>query len=281
MIKSKPKCSVIIVTYNSEFYLAETMACLKKQTQAANEILIVDTGSTSLNYLKPYEKDVKIIITDQGSGFCKGNNIGLEQSCCLSSYIFFLNPDAFIAEDYLEKALSFMEDPSNRRCAAVTGTTLGYDNRLKKTTGRYDTTGVFSKWYGGWFDRGQGTSYQKDLYIKIEEIPAICGAVFFSRRQALNEVLIREKEVFDNNFYMYKEDIDLSLRLRRKGWKLMFKPDLLAYHCRGWNLDRSKMPRRVRLCSASNELKINVRRFSFIGTLYSGLKYTAVKLLDI
>ena len=198
-----------------------------------------------------------------------------------SDYIFLLNPDAFITPRYLEDAISFMEKPENRYCGALTGTTIGYDIHSDRPTGKYDTTGVFPKWYGGWYERGQGMPYQAELYDKVEEIPAICGAVFFCRKSALNDVLVRGYEILDNTFYMYKEDIDLSIRLRKKRWKLLFVPGLVAYHCRGWNPDRKQMPRKMRLHSARNEISVNAKKLSPVGIVYSSLKYAAVKLFNV
>ena len=189
-------------------------------------------------------------------------------------YLFFLNPDAFLEENFTENAIGYME--SHPKYGAITGTTLGYNLDRDKPTGKYDTTGIFRTWYGKWYDRGQGDAVDTTLYQAEEEIPAICGAVFFCRMKALPS-----PEVMDPSFYMYKEDIDLSLKLRKKGWKLGFVPNLICYHCRGWDQDRKKMPRKFRLCSARNELAIQLKSLSPIPSLYSALKYTAVKLFDL
>src|SRR5262249_49063606 len=153
----------------------------------------------------------------------------------------------------------FMGNQNNKDCGALTGTILGYDIAKDKPTGKYDSTGVFRKWYGHWYDRGQGKDCHPQKYAKKEYIPAICGALFFCRKEALDSVLIRDKEIFDNTFFMYKEDIDLSLRLRNEGWKLAFVPHLVAYHCRGWYKERKRVPRILRMCSARNELFIHKR----------------------
>lgn len=174
-----------------------------------------------------------------------------------------------------------MEAPSNTKVGALTGTTLGYCIDQDAPTGTYDTTGIFCTWWGRWFDRAQGEKHNPEAYSQIELIPAICGAVFFCRRSAAKEVMLAEEEIFDNGFYMYKEDIDLSLRLRKQGWDLAFLPELKAYHCRGWNRDRKSMPQKMRLHSAFNELKIHWRKKSPIPFLYSLMKYWAVRCLNI
>lgn len=275
-------CNVIIVTYNSEKHIPYNMECLNLQKHQFEKIIIVDTGSKDTSYLNKYQQqsNVEIVIAEKNSGFCKGNNIGLTKVSPHCDYILFLNPDAFLSPTFLKQAIMFMETSANHSYGAITGTVLGYDIEKNQPTGSYDTTGVFRKWYGRWYDRGQGDACNEGLYIVQEDIPAICGAVMFCRKKALDTVMLNAHELFDQSFYMYKEDIDLSIRLQNKGWKLAFLPQLMAFHCRGWQKDRSKMSREFRLASARNELTIHLRLKSPIPIAYSLLKYAAVRLLD-
>lgn len=278
-----PSCAIIIVTYNSEKHIPKAIECVQKQTVAPAKTILVDTGSRDHRYLTPYSlhPGIEVVWAEKESGFCRGNNIGMTKVPPSTDYVFFLNPDAFLTPDFLEKAMAYMEDPRNQKCAALTGTVLGYDIDKGSPNGKVDTTGIFRTWYGKWYDRDQGRAHQKEFYQTPETIPAICGAVLFCRKKALDSVLIRGSEVLDNTFYMYKEDIDLSLRLKKKGWGLHFVPDLVAYHCRGWQADRSKMPRRMRLASARNDCRVQLKAFSPVALAYSLLKYGAVKFLDM
>lgn len=282
MTTKKPFCSVIIVTHNSERVIHKAMDCLARQTLPADQILLVDSGSSDRSYLSSYEKEqgVRIIFAGNDIGFCKGNNEGLKHVNPSADYIFLVNPDAFLTPQFIEKAVAFMERPVNYTCAILTGKVYGYDINKDKPSGRYDTTGIFQRWYGHWYDRGQGNSCEEEEFNQIEEVPAICGALMFCRKKALDAVLIRDREFLDNSFFMYKEDIDLSLRLRGQGWRLIYNPQLKAYHCRGWNPDRSKMPRMMRMLSARNELRIHLRSKSLLGVLYSSVKYASVALLN-
>ncbi|MBS4167763.1 glycosyltransferase family 2 protein [Parachlamydia sp. AcF125] len=276
------KVAIILVTYNSQLHLPKAMECLEKQSLQPTQIIIVDTGSTDKSYLLKYQKNpvVEVVYAPQDAGFCVGNNIGWEKLAASIEYVFFLNPDAFLTESYLEQAVCIMRNPSHRACGALTGITLRYDMQNNRSTSIYDTTGIFKTWYGRWYDRAQGEIYEPGRFPTIEKIPAICGAVLFCRKKAVDAVLISNKEVFNSNFYMYKEDIDLSLRLQKKKWHLLFHPDLLAYHCRGWTPRRQNMPRKMRLYSAQNELKINFKHSFPFGAAYSFLKYCAVKFFD-
>lgn len=158
---------------------------------------------------------------------------------------------------------------------------MGYDIVFNKPSGRYDTTGIFQSWYGKWYDRAQGSAVEEQVYDRFEDLPAICGALFFCRRAAIEQVLLNRREIFDERFYMYKEDIDLSLRLRKAGWRLTYHPEMLSYHCRGWSKNRQQVPRRFRLYSAKNELRLQIREKHCCGVIYSLAKYAAVKLLNL
>lgn len=281
--KSSSSCAVIIVTHNSEVHIAKTISCLHNQTLCPDQIILVDSGSTTLSYLNSYQCSLQKIQTDvffhSNIGFCKGNNEGINKMKPSTKYVLFLNPDAFLTPTFLEKAISFMEEPQNQGYAVLSGTLLGYDIHKDQPTNTYDSTGIFQKWYGRWHDRDKGRNYDPQKYQQPEDVPALCGALMLCRKKALRDVLIRGIEVFDNTFYMYKEDIDLSLRLRKAGWKLIFMPELLAYHCRGWDSSRSKIPKKLRLLSSKNEIKIHMRFFSpFV--VYSCIKYLFVRIFN-
>ena len=278
-----PFCSVIMITHNSERFIDKALTCLNAQSRQADQILLVDSGSQNLDYLTPYAQlsNVEVIAAGDEIGFCKANNVGMQYLNSRSNYLLFLNPDAFLEPLFIEKALNFMEQPVNLSCAMMTGTIYGYDIESDCPTGLYDTTGIFRCWYGRWYDRGQGIKCEDERYSTQEYVPAICGAVMFCRRCALDSVTLPNGEVMDSSFFMYKEDIDLSLRLRKKDWKLVYWPEIAAYHCRGWNPNRKKMPHDVRLLSARNELRIQWHSCSPIGILYSMMKYVSIKLFDI
>lgn len=282
MSKPMQHCSVIIKTHNSERYLAKAVASLKSQTRLPDQIIIVDSASKHPEYLKPFQQDprIKVIVERADIGFCRGNNLGVDYAIKQSDFILFLNPDAFLTPTFIEQALRVMNESANQDVAILTGALLGYDIEADQPTGRYDSTGVFRKWYGQWYDRYQGLATSQIHLQSTEEVPAICGALMFCRTQALKKVLLRDREVFDNTFYMYKEDIDLSLRLKKAGWRLLFDPRLAAYHCRGWNADRTKMPRQYRLYSAKNELRIHMR-YPSPCVVYSLAKYLSVRFLNL
>ncbi len=274
-------CAVIIVTHNSQAFLPHCLEALQQQTQPACQIILVDSGSQDTTYLEHYRQmpTLTLHLAYDNIGFCQGNNVGMSYVDDSIKYVLFLNPDAFLTPSFLENALAYLEQPASRQVGALSGILLGYDIQQQQPTGQIDSTGIFRTWYGRWYDRDQGKAYQQNQHVTPEKVPALCGALMLCRMTALKSVVLGPHIVMDPTFYMYKEDIDLSLRLRQKGWSLLLIPEWIAYHCRGWKKERAQVPRHLRLLSAKNEMRLYARLKSPF-YFYSMFKYVLVKTLD-
>jgi GT2 family glycosyltransferase len=272
---SKAAIAVIIVTYGSEQVLGRCLERIGAQSRQPDLVVIVDNCSPDTSYLEniPAAPPFRLIRLPRNEGFCSGNNIGygLARAC---EYALFLNPDAFLSEGFLEEALRWMEQPENRSVGCLTGTLLGFDIENARPTGLIDSTGIFQKWYGRWYDRGRGEPAASLSYATPEDIPAACGALMFCRTSALEETAVRPGEVFDSRFFMYKEDIELSLRMRANGWRVVYLPGLLCHHGRGWQA-RHVVSYRARYLSVRNELRVCLQNG------LRGLPYSLAKFLYV
>jgi len=276
------KLGVIIVTHNGGRFMSKNMQCLTEQTRPPDVILIVDSGSDDPSYLRPFEAVANVRIRYEATdvGFCRGNNLAAAELIDEMDYLLFLNPDAFLTKSFLAEAMEFFSRSDASHVGGITGTLLGYDIERDAPTGKLDSTGIFRTWYGRWYDRGQGMDVEDYLPPeRPQPVPAICGALMLLKTAAVREVLLRGREVFDERLFMWKDDVDLSLRIRKVGWQLLYVPSLKAYHCRGWNRDRSKMPRRDRLLSARNDVRLCLRNRSPY-LVYALAKYAYVALLE-
>jgi N-acetylglucosaminyl-diphospho-decaprenol L-rhamnosyltransferase len=276
------RCAVIIVTHNSERHLRICLKALRAQTVLPDQIILVDSGSQETVYLTEAAMDplVQLVLCKTNVGFCVGNNLGYAEVDEATDYVLFLNPDAFLTDSFIEEATQILADPAYAQTGALSGLLLGYDLEQQKSTGLIDSSGIFSTWYGRFYDRAQGKALEDQSYAENESVPALCGALLFCRKKALDSALFAPNEVMDSSFYMYKEDIDLSLRLRKKEWTLLFCPKLRAFHCRGWQSDRAKVARQWRLLSAQNEMRLYWRLKSPC-YLYSTFKFFCVKCFNI
>jgi len=273
---------VVIVTHNSQSTIDETLHSLTLQTLPPKEIYLVDSGSSETRYLKVHDHEGALEMCMMPNiGFSAGNNLGYSTLTNEIKYVLFLNPDVILPATFVEEAVNFMNEEGHIKVGALSGILLGWDVEKERPTGLIDSSGIFPKWYGHWSDRGRGESAKRNPYQKTEAVPALCGALMFCRKAALDSVKIGKDQIFDETFFCYKEDIDLSLRLRDKGWYLYYVPSLTAYHVRGWNPDRHSAPRKLRLMSAENELKLHLKRKNPIKIAYSALKWLGVKLLNI
>ena len=268
------KASAIIVTHNDNKVLSRCLQALSEQRGVALEVIVVDSGSDDRTYLHSLQEAYLFtLIETDNVGYGCANNIGYRATDPTREAVVFLNPDTFLPEDYLENALGVLARAP--KAAIVSGILAGYDPEKGVPTGRYDSTGIFRKWYGRWYDRDQGVAI-REVQRPFGSLTAVCGALLVCRRAAL---LPFADEVFDEDFFLYKEDIELSIRLRKQGWELLFEPTLCAYHCRGWNRDRQSIPRDIRLTAADNEVLL-YRKHPSPYMLWAFLKKALVRLGD-
>ena len=180
------------------------------------------------------------------------------------------------AKASLNRAFKLLEaDP---KLAAVGPRLLGFDRERDAPTGLLDSTGIVRAWYGRWRDRGPGEP-DDGRYGEPQDLPALCGACLFCRRAALDAVARAPKVAFDPAFFLYKEDIELCLRLRRAGFRLRYDPALRAHHCRGWQC-RATRPCKLRLVAAANEIRL-YRRHPSPYMLWALAKYALVRLFGV
>jgi GT2 family glycosyltransferase len=270
---------VIIVTHNSSRFFSKCLAALAGQTVRPAVISVIDSGSCDTAYLnvpealQPYHLEVCSNV-----GFCAANNRGWLQ-CRGCDYVLLLNPDAFLVPRFIEEALAFMERVENARVGALTGALLGYDIDAEQPTMLIDSTGIQQNWFGRLQDRDQRRPVERlERYTAPEEVTAICGALMFCRNEALLQAS-PDGELFDPEFFMYKEDIDLCWRIRKQGWRIVFDVSLRAYHCRGWK-SRERVSKAARVLSSRNELRL-FRKHRSLYLIYAALKFPLVRIAGI
>lgn len=226
--------SVIIVNYNVKYFLEQCLFSVRAALkQADGEVIVVDNASSdgSREYLEPRFPEVRFIWNRENLGFARANNLALEQS--RGNHILFLNPDTIIGEDALASGVAFMEAHPE---AGAIGVRMidGSGNFLKESKRAYPSLWTsFSKLTGlaGLFPHSRVfASYHLGHLDPLQnhEVDVLAGAYMWVRREAIQQV-----GSFDERFFMYGEDIDLSYRLQAAGWKNYYVADTTVIHFKG------------------------------------------------
>ena len=168
---------LITVTYNNSIYIPYLIESIKKSaTTSSFHLFINDNNSKDKDEIKSIcdnENNVTLIESKENFGFCKGNNIALQEAIKLNpKNILFINPDLFLTKNWLDTASGILERDSS--IGVLSGPLLHFDFNSKQATGLVDSLGINVTKYGKWFDIGQGkpTFGVDDIYPE-----AICGAL--------------------------------------------------------------------------------------------------------
>lgn len=225
MQRNHPLVSINLLTYNGRQYVENCLNSVLRQTYPHIEILVIDNASTdgTVNYLKQFEApNLRVIFNQRNLGFAAGHNQGIKES--QGEFILCLNQDVILDKDFIKRAVEILE--KDGKVAAVQGKIL----RMPLTSQIIDTTGLVILKNRRIIARAQGQTDQGQ-FEKIEEIFGADGAVPVYRRKALADVKIKE-EYFDEDFFAYKEDVDMAWRMQLYGWKVIYQPKAIAWHAR-------------------------------------------------
>jgi len=203
--------STIIVSYNTAELLTACLKSVVSRSDLSVEVIVVDNASQDDSAAR-VSRDfpwVKLITNEQNAGFARANNQALNVSS--GEYVYFLNPDAVVQPGAFEAMMRFMASHTD---VGLAGTRiLNPDGSVQPSVERR---------YPG------ERRAQKDLRGLAGEIAWVLGASMIARR-----VMVEDLGGFDEGFFLYGEEQDLCLRIRKKGWKIGFIPDAAVVHWGG------------------------------------------------
>ncbi|MFH1233532.1 MAG: glycosyltransferase family 2 protein [Patescibacteria group bacterium] len=237
-INQSAKIYVGFVTYNSTAnYLPYFLPSLKTQSFKDFKIITIDNSEQEKNenlaYIKNNFPEIDLKWAGGDLGFGKAYNLMINQAIKDGvKYFLTLTPDVILEPNIIEEMLKVME--SDNKIAVVAPKILKWDFENKIKTNIVDSYGIICDRKFRFRDNGQG---QQDNKIdgKAEEIFGFTGAAVMFNLKALEDVTFYNgsyKEYFDELMFMYKEDCDLSLRLRLAGWNIKLASAAVAYHDR-------------------------------------------------
>jgi GT2 family glycosyltransferase len=259
--------SVLVPCYGDLHLLERSVPQLLASTGVQLEVILVNNDTTQAEALRRLvtswdDGRVRVLELEHAAGFARALNAGIAASS--GELVFFANSDLFVSGTYLDELVKFFAARPSAGCA--TGKILGYDLGRDGGTSVIDTTGIVMGRDRGASDRGQNRP-DDGLYEKEGQVFGCSGAAFAVRRKALDSVVIAG-EYLDETFFMYKEDVDLSWRLRLAGWECWYVPRAIAYHARtsaepagvgSFHRNERSKPRHVRVHSLKNQWLLLVK----------------------
>lgn len=226
--------SIIIVNYNVKYFLEQCLcSVIKAAENIESEIFVVDNNSTDGSdiFFRDKFTQVKFIWNKANLGFAKANNIAVKQAS--GKYILFLNPDTIVPEDCFEKCISYFQLHPQAGALGIkmldgTGKFLKESKRsfpsplisLYKLSGLsalFPRSKIFSKYHLGNLDEN-----------KNNEVDVLAGAFMM-----IPKTVLEITGSFDEDFFMYGEDIDLSYRIQKAGYKNIYFAESCILHFKG------------------------------------------------
>lgn len=225
------KLSVVIVSYNVRDYLEQCILSLKAALQSVDgEVIVVDNRSSddTVAYISRRYPDVRILENHENLGFSKANNRAIRQS--RSEYVLLLNPDTVVGEDAIRAGIAFMEAHEDAGALGVKmlqadgnaapESRRGFPSPFTACCKFMHLHGLFPRWKR--FNRYYLSYLPWDVPVEMD---VVSGAFMLLRRKALDEV-----GLLDEDYFMYGEDVDLSYRLKKAGWRNWYLPSEILHY---------------------------------------------------
>ncbi len=228
------KLSIIIVNYNVKYFLEQALLSVRKATERLEtEVFVVDNNSVddSVAMVRTQFPKVHLIANTDNPGFSIANNQAIHQA--KGEYILLLNPDTVVEEDTFDKTVAFMDahpDAGGLGVKMIDGTgnflpesKRGFPSpsvafyKMFGLSRLFPKSPVFGRYHLGFMDKD-----------KNHEVDVLAGAYMMLRKSVLDEI-----GLLDETFFMYGEDIDLSYRIVKAGYKNYYYGNTTIIHYKG------------------------------------------------
>jgi GT2 family glycosyltransferase len=213
------RTATLVLTWNSVDLIERCLVSLTEPT-ASSHVLVVDNASAdgTVRFVRDRFPSVEVLETGDNLGFSGGVNAGLRVLLAAGyDSVFLLNPDAYVEPDCVRRLAEHLD--STERCGAVSP--LIHDH----PAGQVWFAGSDIDWStGSTYHRDQGAQAESFGSVPIDTERINGGAVL------LRSAALREVGLFDEAYFLYYEETDLSVRLSRAGWRLQVLPTARAWH---------------------------------------------------
>lgn len=236
------KLSIVIVNYNVRYFLEQCLLSVRKAVEGMQaEIFVVDNASSdgSVDMVREQFPEATLIANKNNSGFSKANNQAIRMA--KGEYVLLLNPDTVVEEDTFHKVCRFMDEHPDAGGLGVymidgKGNYLPESKRglptpavafykISGLSALFPQSKTFGRYHLGYLDKNH-----------THAIDVLSGAFMLLRKSALDKV-----GLLDEDYFMYGEDIDLSYRIIKGGFKNYYFPDTRIIHYKGESTKKSSV----------------------------------------
>jgi GT2 family glycosyltransferase len=276
---NKVKTVIGIISFNDKHYLKKMLPTIAGIPDT--HVVILDNANNDevKDFIeKEYPKIDFIRHKEGNTGFGKGHNYIIEKSPD-SDYFFCVNNDILIDERGFKACVKHLDE--NKEICMVGAKLHHWDYENDKKTNIIDTLGIVGSCGHHFWDRGQGKEDKGQYDSTINDVFGVSGAAFFFRRSRIKELHGTSYTLFDENIFMYKEDVDLAYRMRWQDMGITFLPDVLGYHARtlGKGATRSFFLSKMSYKNHRIMLKNNLSHKYSLKTEFSTFVYELAKFL--
>jgi N-acetylglucosaminyl-diphospho-decaprenol L-rhamnosyltransferase len=212
--------TVVVVSHNSARHLAALAAALTSSSLLPSRMLVVDNASVDDTVVQAGQAGFEVYETGSNNGFGAGCNAGLRAAS--TEFVLFCNPDARPSANALERLLVAL---TNTSTAAIAGAAFDHSPKARRFS---RVTGNLWSFLPGWLQR-RVPRLERNLPVDQSEDQVVVdyavGAFILCRVAALRSV-----GGFDEGFFLYSEEEDLSRRLGNCGWQTLLVPSALVDH---------------------------------------------------
>ncbi len=273
--------TIVIVNYKVKEYVSNLLSSIRKaQGSLAVQVFVVDndSGDDSIAYLKSRHPDVSYIENKENVGFGKANNQAIELA--RGTYTLIINPDTLVSEDTFTALITHMEREPN--CGAAGCKILNPDGSYAPESKRsvptiwaaltkllglhalFPKSRLFGQYYLSWLNEDEKA-----------QIPVLSGSFMFWRTH-----LLQSLGGFDERFFMYGEDIDLSYRVQNTDYHIDYVPETSIIHYKGESTKKGDL-RYIRIFNEAMYLFFDKHHSSKYSALFKGVIFSAIWMKTI
>lgn len=258
--------SIIIVNYNTKSITSNCIESVFKYTKDLDfEIILVDNNSKDGSRVF-FEQDKRIVYLYQNEnyGFGIANNIGADVA--KGDFLFFLNSDTLLNENSCVKLIDIIKNDSS---IGVAGPILVDEHGIDNGSFYYLETGDLIEKI--WHSLAYNYLYKKDMVRLTKrgvlDVGFVCGASMMMKKELFDEI-----DGFDSNFFMYAEEMDLQMRIKKKGLRRVTTNITTITHLRGGKKEQVLQASKFQICR--NSLYVYARKH------IKGVKFFMFRLLS-